>query len=47
MAAASFFTAPLGARLAHSLPVSMLKKLFAVLLVALSLQMLMTVVGRG
>jgi uncharacterized protein len=47
MAAASFFTAPLGARLAHSLPIPLLKKLFAVLLVALSLQMLMTVVGRG
>ena len=43
MAAASAFTAPLGARLAHRLPVATLKRLFALLLVALSLHMLWTV----
>ncbi len=43
MAAASFITAPMGARLAHRLPVKTLKKAFALLLVALSLQMLFTV----
>jgi uncharacterized protein len=47
MAAASFFTAPAGARLAHSLPIPLLKKLFALLLVALSVQMLVTVMGHG
>ena len=40
MACASWFTAPLGARLAHRLPVTRLKKLFALLLVGLSLEML-------
>lgn len=39
----SFFTAPLGARLTHTLPVDVLKKVFAVLLVALSIKMLTTV----
>lgn len=46
MATASFFTAPLGARLAHSLPIPLLKKCFAVLLISLSLQMLFTVIGH-
>jgi uncharacterized membrane protein YfcA len=46
MATASFFTAPLGARLAHSLPIHLLKKCFAVLLISLSLQMLFTVIGH-
>lgn len=46
IASASFFTAPLGARLAHSLPIPLLKKCFSVLLISLSLQMLFTVVGR-
>lgn len=36
----SVFTAPLGAKLAHSLPISFLKKIFAALLFALSLKML-------
>jgi len=40
MACASWFTAPLGARLAHRLPVSRLKKLFSLLLVGLALEML-------
>jgi uncharacterized protein len=43
MACASLFTATLGARLAHQLPVPILKKCFAILSVILSLQMLMTV----
>lgn len=43
MAVCSFATAPLGAALAHRLPVAKLKKAFALLLVALSLQMLYTV----
>jgi len=46
MASASFFTAPLGARLAHGLPVSVLKKLFAVLLMSLSLHMLRNIFGH-
>ncbi|ONG41260.1 hypothetical protein BKE30_05635 [Alkanindiges hydrocarboniclasticus] len=40
MSACSFFTAPLGAKLAHRLPVATLKKLFAILLLLLSLKML-------
>ncbi len=43
MAAMSLFTAPLGARLAHRLPVKVLKKLFGLLTLILSLQMLRTV----
>ena len=39
----SFFTAPLGAKLAHNLPVSKLKKIFALLLMALSIKMLTSV----
>jgi len=46
MATASFFTAPLGAKLAHSLPLALLKKLFAILLISLSLQMLLTVLSH-
>ena len=46
LAAASAFTAPLGARLAHRLPVKALKRLFAVLLLALSLHMLHSVFFR-
>lgn len=41
----SALTAPLGAQLAHRLPVTMLKKLFAVLLVLLSLKMLHSLFG--
>jgi len=40
MACASWFTAPLGARLAHGLPVPRLKKLFSLLLLGLALEML-------
>lgn len=43
MASASLFTAPLGAKLAHRLPIPLLKKCFAALLVFLSLEMLVTV----
>jgi len=39
---ASMLTAPLGARLAHRLPVPVLKKLFAVLLYGLGLKMALT-----
>jgi len=46
MASASFFTAPLGAKLAHTLPISLLKKCFAILLMSLSLQMIFTVFGH-
>ncbi len=41
---ASFFTAPYGAGLAHRLPVSALKKVFALLLIVLSLKMLFSVI---
>ncbi|MBS0371511.1 MAG: sulfite exporter TauE/SafE family protein [Proteobacteria bacterium] len=41
----STFTAPIGAGLAHRLPVATLKKIFAALLVLLSLKMLHTVLG--
>lgn len=40
VAGMSYLTAPLGARLAHLLPVSRLKKLFACLLIANGLKML-------
>lgn len=46
MASASFFTAPLGAKLAHRLPIHALKKCFALLLICLSVQMLFTIIGR-
>lgn len=41
----STLTAPIGARLAHRLPVATLKKLFAIVLIALSVKMLHTVYG--
>lgn len=44
VASASFVFAPLGARTAHALPVDRLKKLFAILLVALSIKMLLSTV---
>ena len=43
MAAASWFTAPIGARLTHRVPVPLLKRFFAALLVLLSVQMMLTV----
>ena len=43
VALVSTFTAPYGARLAHKLPVSTLKKIFAAVLVALCLKMLHSV----
>ena len=39
----SFITAPYGAKLAHKLPVSILKKIFAILLIILSIKMLVSV----
>lgn len=46
MAPLSILTAPLGARLAHRLPVVILKRIFAVMLMGLALQMLYTVLTR-
>ncbi|MFC2990911.1 sulfite exporter TauE/SafE family protein [Halomonas tibetensis] len=43
MAPLSILTAPIGARLAHRLPVGILKRVFAFMLMALALQMLYTV----
>lgn len=43
VASVSYFTAPVGASLAHRLPVKWLKRLFALLLVGLSVEMLRTV----
>ncbi len=40
----SYFTAPLGARLAHKLPVSVLKKVFAVFLLLLGIKMLLSII---
>jgi len=40
--AASVLTAPLGARIAHSLPISKLKKVFALLLLIMGTKMLMS-----
>jgi len=45
ISAVSTFTAPLGARLAHRLPVATLKKIFAGVLILLSAKMLHTVFG--
>lgn len=42
IAAASVLTAPLGARLAHSLPVARLKKAFAILLLIMGTRMLLS-----
>ncbi len=43
IACVSYFTAPIGARLAHRLPVTWLRRLFALLLVGLAVEMLRTV----
>ncbi len=40
----SYFTAPLGAKLAHTLPIPKLKKLFALFLVLLSVKMVMSII---
>ena len=40
----SYFTAPLGAKMAHTLPVGKLKKIFALLLMTLSIKMLTSVI---
>ena len=45
IAVSSYFTAPLGARLAYQLPVNVLRKLFAILLLLLSLKMMWTIVA--
>jgi uncharacterized membrane protein YfcA len=43
ISATSYFMAPLGASFAHKLPVPVLKKIFAILLIILSAKMLITV----
>jgi len=43
----SFMFAPLGAKVAHFLPVNTLKKIFAVLLIGLSLKMLMSILSNS
>ncbi|WP_044415073.1 sulfite exporter TauE/SafE family protein [Halarcobacter anaerophilus] len=40
IAICSYFTAPIGVKLAHTLPVSVVKKIFSLLLISLSLKML-------
>ncbi len=40
----SYFTAPIGARLAHKLPVAVLKKVFAIFLLLLGVKMLLLIV---
>ncbi len=40
----SYFTAPMGARLAHKLPIPVLKKVFAVFLLVLGVKMLLSIV---
>lgn len=47
MSAASFISAPLGAKLAHKLPVATLKRIFGVLLLLLSAKMLWSVITRS
>ena len=42
VSAASVVTAPLGAKLAHSLPISGLKKIFALLLIVMGTKMLLS-----
>ena len=42
VAAASMLTAPLGARLAHTLPTGILKKVFAIFLAVIGIRMLLT-----
>ena len=44
IAAISVLTAPLGVRLAHSLPVGKLKKIFAVLLIVVATKMLFDII---
>ena len=41
----SYFTAPIGAKLAHRLPVATLKKVFAGLIVFLCVRMLLSIFG--
>ena len=44
---ASVWTAPLGARLAHRLPVKKLKKIFALLLYILGVRMVISIFNGG
>ncbi|MDN3651200.1 sulfite exporter TauE/SafE family protein [Thalassotalea ponticola] len=47
IAVTSFFSAPVGVKLAHTLSVTVLKKLFAVFVVFISLNMIRTVIGSA
>lgn len=47
VAAASTLTAPLGARLAHALPVPLLKRIFALLLAVMGTRMLAGLIGQA
>ena len=42
----SYFTAPIGARLAHKLPVPVLKKVFSLFLIVLGIKMLISVIQQ-
>lgn len=46
IAAVSFCTAPLGARLSHALPTAKLKKVFALFLIIIAARMIWQVAGR-
>lgn len=41
----SFFTAPIGVKLAHTLPIKTIKKIFAFFLLAMSIKMLTSILG--
>ncbi len=45
IASASFFTAPIGAKIAHKLPVATLKKIFAIFLMFIASRMLWSLIG--
>jgi uncharacterized membrane protein YfcA len=45
LVASSYFTTPIGARLAHRAPLALLRKLFALLLLAVALKMLLRALG--
>lgn len=45
LAVASYFTAPIGARLSHALPVRTLKRFFAIFLIVVATRMLWTIIA--
>ncbi len=46
IAVPSYFTAPIGARLAHQMPIEVIKKIFSILLMLLSIKMLSVVFAK-